>query len=218
MKTSRQSLNALLLLAAASSSVAFQLGHTPSFGTSVSSTTTNRRNHLSRFVYEHDVKAKEGSQVTLFATVEETATDSGLDEGILSRITDATQESKQWAEDFDLSDESGAAFFALFSGIRSSAALGLKGKPFHLKSSDVLKAMESSDDETGAFSGFFTFDDLTKALEEDFLDADRGSTDNRQGWKVSGTMNHAECKMQIDFCTRTSSSKWICVCVQFLLW
>ena len=36
-----------------------------------------------------------------------------------------------------------------------------------------------------AFEGFFTFDDLAQAVEDDFLDANRGSTDNRQGWKVS---------------------------------
>jgi hypothetical protein len=123
----------------------------------------------------------------LYATVETTA-ESGLDEDILSRITDATKESKQWAHDFDLESESGAAFHALFSGIRSSAALGPKGKPFYLKSKDVLKAMETEgniDEDSTAFDGFFTFDDLAKALQDDFLDADRGSTDNRQGWKVS---------------------------------
>eukprot|EP00554_Chaetoceros_debilis_P007145 CAMPEP_0194075816 /NCGR_PEP_ID=MMETSP0149-20130528/2743_1 /TAXON_ID=122233 /ORGANISM="Chaetoceros debilis, Strain MM31A-1" /LENGTH=663 /DNA_ID=CAMNT_0038756401 /DNA_START=84 /DNA_END=2072 /DNA_ORIENTATION=- len=139
-----------------------------------------------------------GSGSRLFATVEESSvsvsvSESGLlDEDILSRITNAAEESKQWADMFDLADESGAAFHALFSGIRSSANLGLKGKPFYLKSSDVLKAMamgngndnEDSNPKDG-FSGFFTFEDLKKALEDDFLDADRGSTDNRKGWKVA---------------------------------
>ena len=123
----------------------------------------------------------------LFATLEET-TSSDLDNDILSRITDATTESKNWAESFDLTSESGAAFHALFSGIRSSANLGLRGKPFHLKSNDVLKAMgelEGGNVNVNAFDGFFTFDDLAHALEADFLDADRGSTDNRKGWKVS---------------------------------
>ena len=123
----------------------------------------------------------------LFATLEET-TSSDLDNDILSRIADATTESKNWAESFDLTSESGAAFHALFSGIRSSANLGLRGKPFHLKSNDVLKAMgelEGGNVNVNAFDGFFTFDDLAHALEADFLDADRGSTDNRKGWKVS---------------------------------
>ena len=131
-------------------------------------------------------KAK-ATSTRLFATLEET-TSSDLDNDILSRITEATTESKNWAESFDLTSESGAAFHALFSGIRSSANLGLRGKPFHLKSNDVLKAMgelEGGNVNVNAFDGFFTFDDLAHALEADFLDADRGSTDNRKGWKVS---------------------------------
>lgn len=134
---------------------------------------------------------------SLYATLEPptSSSDSDLDDSILSRITDATTESKQWAESFDLTSESGAAFYALFSGIRSSNNLGLRGKPFYLKSNDVRKAMgdvdvdgdvDGDDSDGGAiFDGFFTFDDLVKALEDDFLDADRGSTDNRKGWKVS---------------------------------
>ena len=73
------------------------------------------------------------SHVSLKATIE--TTDSGLDESILTRISASTQESKQWAEMFDLTEEAGAAYHALFTGIRSSAALGVKGKPFYLKSS-----------------------------------------------------------------------------------
>lgn len=130
-------------------------------------------------------EAAKATSTRLFATLEET-TSSDLDNDILSRITDATTESKNWAESFDLTSESGAAFHALFSGIRSSANLGLRGKPFHLKSNDVLKAMgELEGGNMNAFDGFFTFDDLAHALEADFLDADRGSTDNRKGWKVS---------------------------------
>ena len=118
---------------------------------------------------------------SLKATIE--TTDSGLDESILTRISASTEESKQWAEMFDLTEEAGAAYHALFTGIRSSAALGVKGKPFYLKSSQILNAMDNS--HGNAFEGFFTFDDLAKAVEDDFLDANRGSTDNRQGWKVS---------------------------------
>ncbi len=51
---------------------------------------------------------------------------------------------------------------------------------------DVDGDVDGDDSDGGAiFDGFFTFDDLVKALEDDFLDADRGSTDNRKGWKVS---------------------------------
>ena len=139
-------------------------------------------------------KAK-AKAIRLFATLEET-TSSDLDNDILSRITEATTESKNWAESFDLTSESGAAFHALFSGIRSSANLGLRGKPFHLKSNDVLKAMgelEGGNVNVNAFDGFFTFDDLAHALEADFLDADRGSTDNRKGWKVSTVVYYWYC-------------------------
>ena len=61
--------------------------------------------------------------------------------------------------------------------------------PRNLKSSDVLKGMGIEDNPKDGFSGFFTFEDLKKALEDDFLDADRGSTDNRKGWNVSEKIN-----------------------------
>eukprot|EP00978_Attheya_sp_CCMP212_P035195 scaffold151664_cov89-Attheya_sp.AAC.2 len=44
--------------------------------------------------------------------------------------------------------------------------------------------MGTTADESSPFDGFFSFDDLAKAVEEDFLDADRGTTNNREGWKV----------------------------------
>ena len=132
------------------------------------------------------------SKIVRYATVEDSSStsssSSSLDTTILSRIKEASAESNQWAEDFDLVSESGAAFHALFSGIRSSAALGLKGSPFYLKGEDVREVMMSDED---PFNGFFTFDDLAKALEDDFLDANRGSTDNRKGWKVrTGLINY----------------------------
>ena len=33
--------------------------------------------------------------------------------------------------------------------------------------------------------GYFTMEDLETAVEEDFLDAARGSTDNRKGWQIT---------------------------------
>jgi len=127
--------------------------------------------------------------VILYATTEESSSSSVttsklLDTNILSAIEKAYSESKQWAEDFDLVSESGAAFHALFSGIRTSAALGLKGSPFYVKGNDLKGVILDCDNENGPFSTYFTFTDLEKALEDDFLDANRGSTDNRQGWKV----------------------------------
>jgi hypothetical protein len=128
----------------------------------------------------------QSQSTNLFATIEETAASPSLGGNILSKIKDSKEESKGWAEAFDLSSESGAAFHALFSGIRSST-LGPKGIPYYLKSKDVVEAIgeDGFASENNGFDGFFSFDDLAKALEEDFLDADRGTTDNRKGWRVS---------------------------------
>ena len=118
-------------------------------------------------------------------TASSSATENLLDSTILERIESATPSATQWGESFDLSP-SEVAFYALFAGIKSCAALGLKGRPFYLKQADVVSAMKADDDSSSPFAGFFTFDDLTTAVEEDFLDANRGSTNNAQGWKVTG--------------------------------
>ena len=125
---------------------------------------------------------------TLKATLEKSETESRrIDDTqkILSAITAAGAESKSWASDFGLTEESGAAFYALFSGIRSAGSLGVKGKPFFIKNSDILSALDVTN-EKDAFAGFFNFNDMAKAVEDDFLDAIRGSTDNRKGWQVRG--------------------------------
>jgi hypothetical protein len=102
---------------------------------------------------------------------------------ILSRIAEASPSSAEWGDMFDLRAE--AAFHALFSGIRSGTALGLRGRPFHLSQADVLPALgDAAGGSESPFAGYFTSADLENALEEDFLDATRGSTNNAQGWKV----------------------------------
>lgn len=191
MKFTTQTVTALV--AALTLSASSSLAHKPAFAPSISSRRQQRTNHNLDTKYPVIGNYLGKSFVNdggLFATIEESSVcDSGLlDESILSRIKNAAEESKQWADMFELADESGAAFHALFSGIRSSENLGLKGKPFYLKSSDILKAMGNEENPKDGFSGFFTYDDLTKALEDDFLDADRGSTDNRKGWKVRKDM------------------------------
>ena len=114
-----------------------------------------------------------------------TPVDHLLDSTILERIESATPSAVQWGESFDQSS-SEVAFYALFAGLKScDAALGLKGRPFYLKQADVVAAM-NTDNDSSPFAGFFTFDDLKTAVEEDFLDANRGSTNNAQGWKVTG--------------------------------
>ncbi len=126
----------------------------------------------------------------LYATVENspassssTAADNIIssNDKIISGIKEASTESQKWAEEFDLASESCDSFYALFSGIKSSAALGLKGSPFYLKGDELS---DGNGNGGNPFQNYFTFNDLAKALEDDFLDANRGSTDNRQGWKV----------------------------------
>eukprot|EP00594_Rhizosolenia_setigera_P018833 CAMPEP_0178964738 /NCGR_PEP_ID=MMETSP0789-20121207/15856_1 /TAXON_ID=3005 /ORGANISM="Rhizosolenia setigera, Strain CCMP 1694" /LENGTH=539 /DNA_ID=CAMNT_0020649571 /DNA_START=462 /DNA_END=2081 /DNA_ORIENTATION=+ len=60
--------------------------------------------------------------------------------------------------------------------------MGLKGKPFYLKQKEVIDAMGG---DVAPFSGYFTLDHLEQAVHDDFLDATRGSTDNRKGWQVA---------------------------------
>lgn len=106
------------------------------------------------------------------------------------------------------------AFYALFSAIRKmedttttstmnadadekeqQQLLGLNGTPFYIPSK-LLHQVESSSSNGNdehqqqqqqhqLFTNYFHFEHLSKALEEDFLDAQRGSTDNRKGWKVN---------------------------------
>jgi len=134
------------------------------------------------------VRKQKVSHPSLGATVpaqkdEAVSNSGGVDEDITSRITAATGDAKAWGEQLGMGDAE-VAFYALFDGIRTGAALGLKGKPFYLKQDEILQAMGTAADESSPFDGFFSFDDLAKAVEEDFLDADRGTTNNREGWKV----------------------------------
>jgi hypothetical protein len=113
-------------------------------------------------------------------------------EQILSQYENSLQEGQAWATEFGMSEQE-AAFFAIFRAIRymdsskNIKLLGLNGTPFFIPRSLLAKAEggASSDDGTNRFSSYFHFDHLASALEEDFLDAQVGSTDNRRGWQVS---------------------------------
>jgi hypothetical protein len=100
---------------------------------------------------------------------------------LLDSIAASSQEAKEWTDMFGLG-ESEAAFYGLFKGIRDSVPLGLKGQPFVLSQADVQEAMHLGDN---VFREWFDMRDLEKAVNDDFLDADRGSTDNRKGWQVA---------------------------------
>jgi hypothetical protein len=88
---------------------------------------------------------------------------------------------KEYAESFGLGPAE-AAFYGLFCSLRhGQIPLGLPGQPFVLSHADIEVAWQ----QPTQWPGFFTLQDLEKAVSDDFLDAARGSTDNRKGWKVS---------------------------------
>ena len=105
---------------------------------------------------------------------------------VLQAIEAMQDEAVQYAEMFGL-EASEAAFYALFSALTQTVPIGVPGQPVHLLKDEIGKALGgNSDNNNSPFAGYFTMKDLEKALEDDFLDAARGSTDNRQGWKVRG--------------------------------
>lgn len=95
---------------------------------------------------------------------------------VLEEWTSGKGAAEEYAEMFGLGQEE-AGFYGLFEAMRKAGiAYGLKGHPFVLRKDEIA--------DLSAFDGFFTMKDLAKALDDDFLDAARGSTDNRKGWKV----------------------------------
>ena len=128
---------------------------------------------------------------------EETASSTSPSSGASSIVDDfienykgAINEGHEWSKEFGFAgdgDEEVAegAFYALFKAIREldAGTFGLSGTPFYVPSDAFAKA-ESRD--KGALTGYFHFTpELSAALEEDFLDAQVGSTDNRKGWTVN---------------------------------
>ena len=141
----------------------------------------------------------------LHATIAETGASSYLDTVMLEQLKSGASAAKEYAEMFGLS-YSDAGFYAMFDAIRQSGiALGVKGQPFVLRNEDICKSLEETrkgmegteEDIESPFAGFFTIDDLAKATEDDFLDAARGSTDNRKGWKVRATDSFANLSFHI---------------------
>ena len=117
-------------------------------------------------------------------------------------------EALDYAARFDLSSMYEATVYALFQALRlEQVPLGLQGQPILWRRDEIEKAMRrrsmsplaAGDDTTtaeedttlsssspwrSAGGHFFTMQDLEQAVTDDFLDAARGSTDNRKGWKV----------------------------------
>ena len=119
-----------------------------------------------------------------------------LVEKFLSQYETSLDEGRLWADEFGLEEGEGA-FYAVFRAIRKMDSkigvgsdggklLGLDGTPFYVPASLLARAESASGEGTNKLSDYcFHFSHLETALEEDFLDATVGSTDNRKGWQVS---------------------------------
>jgi hypothetical protein len=103
---------------------------------------------------------------------------------ILKAMKEAGPAAVDWAGD-DQEFQALTSFYALFRGIRDSP--DGSSTPFFIKNDQVQTALlqEKKDDHPTSFAGFYTMDSLAQSLQDEFLDASRGSTDNRKGWKVS---------------------------------
>lgn len=106
---------------------------------------------------------------------------------VLHRLREAAaSSSRDWGDAFGHAPSSPeCGFHALFRAVREAGVLGFGyGVPFRLTAADLAAV-----DDVGSFDGFFRFADLEQAMEDDFLDADRGSTDNRKGWKIAAAVS-----------------------------
>ena len=112
------------------------------------------------------------------------------------------------------------AAYQLFRSLRDLSSetplLGLTGHPFVLRRSELESAwhhqQQKQQQQTPpppSFVNFFTMNDLQLALTDDFLDAARGSTDPRSGWKVRN-MNWMFCRIWMLATTNTLMS-YICL-------
>ena len=139
--------------------------------------------HVPAFVIRQSCFKSIVSIPTLAASVESKmeseAISSALSQTVLEHLAAGASAAKEYADSFGLS-ESNAGFYGLFDSMRkANIAYGFQGHPFVLRKSQIQQALGFS-----PFKDFFTMNDLEKAVEDDFLDAARGSTDNRKGWMV----------------------------------
>ena len=128
----------------------------------------------------------------------------GLDDDRAESYSDNDEDNENENEIPQTSTATSAGMFALLDAIKqtlgSDGVLGLSGYPLVLRKAEIERAMNmnlasdgesttpsssTSSTKTTLFEKSFTMRDLEKALEDDFLDASRGSTDNRKGWAIS---------------------------------
>ena len=105
-------------------------------------------------------------------------------------IVDDEEEDRRYVQQMLGDDDDGdnddrlRGFYAMGRALKASGmAMGLKGSPFVIRSHELSTGTSTTEEESFGHS-FFTMKDVAKAVEDDFLDAAKGSTDNRKGWKV----------------------------------
>ena len=152
---------------------------------------TPLQNRVGRFGLVPSRRRVPSSQSSLPATIApisdssaSTVSPDELSQRILETISSLQEESKKYAGSMVGFTAADASFYALFAAIRHcpDCTLGLLGTPFLLRHDETCQALGM---DTTTWPGFFCMNDLEKAVQDDFLDAARGSTDNRKGWQVS---------------------------------
>ncbi|KAL7459211.1 hypothetical protein ACHAWC_011004 [Mediolabrus comicus] len=155
----------------------------------------------SRPVIASKVKLHSAVEGDISLQAEPASPSMALVEQFINHYVQSLEEGNKWANEFGFAEEgeeaAEGAFYSIFRAIRHVDAetngvscesnngeklLGLSGTPFYIPGYVLAKA-EGKHKNT--FCDFFHFPHLAKALEEDFLDAQRGSTDNRKGWQVA---------------------------------
>lgn len=153
-------------------------------------------------IAKSDVKLHSAIEGDISTQAEPVSPSLSLLEQFITQYQQSLEEGNKWANEFGFAEEGEeapeGAFYAIFRAIRQVDAetnnsdgggsnggeklLGLSGTPFYVPGYVLAKAESKH---KNAFCDFFHFPHLAKALEEDFLDAQRGSTDNRKGWQVA---------------------------------
>jgi hypothetical protein len=125
---------------------------------------------------------------------------------LLDELGRCKDQATSYADQFDLTTAEAALYALLLAMRRCNVPLGLHGTPFVLRHAATTRAFlfggdgddqssspsSSTTTTTTGWPGFFTMDHLQTAVVEDFLDAARGSTDNRKGWQVRGARDEEE--------------------------
>lgn len=122
------------------------------------------------------------------SSTESSTTDDVLvmKEGVLNDLEHCwSNDGSEWARDFihgEIEEEQEACrmLYSIFSSLSSPSMMGVNGQPLYIPVSDLPSPVTKD---------YFSCTDLKLATQQEFLDAQRGSTDNRKGWQVYGVSN-----------------------------